>query len=45
MKFINIKMKCPVDLNFKKNLRKQLFHSPLLDTSRYSQLESNAGSE
>ncbi len=31
-------MKCPVDLNLKKNLIKQLFHSPLLDTIYYSQL-------
>ncbi len=36
--FVYIKMKCPVGLNLKKNLIKQLIHSPLLDTSRYSQL-------
>ncbi len=36
--FVYIKLKCPVDLNLKKNLIKQLFYSLLLDTSRYSQL-------
>ncbi len=36
--FVYIKLKCPVDLNLNKNLIKQLFYSPLLDTSRYSQL-------
>ncbi len=36
--FVYNKLKWPVDLNLKKNLLKQLFYSPLLDTSRYSQL-------